>query len=386
MYISNNDINLSGFSKTSEKEPTTVLENLTQKFRDEKEPDSINQKSLEKIRSKDTVRELFESQNKDNVVNEHHYGDKGTNETQLNNSKDQRNDEYYSSGLSLFTREVFPKIRERRKKNEQFYNMPENKKRVGNGDVVSANKKSEIISKSKKVRVVKAQSDEIWFRRFENLHKIVDRAQKAWEDGNDSLCKSRLSLMRGKLETYETELGENMDDRAYRESPGAKREDMEQYQLNNPEKFELENLSSAKKVRVVKAQYAVETLPEQQPSDLIATQTPVHEIQQSLQQQPPQQTEQSISNNQPQRHQERQHGQDLNKQQGEQSKDQHGPKKHSLKYWNHITKEWKTIAEHDDSKELEKMKEEAIQEYYKGSEFKGKNAPFEIFVNEHVKK
>lgn len=275
MYIANNDLNLSGLKKQSEKEPTTVLENLTQDSRVEQDTESTNQKSLEEVRSSDTVRELFEKQNESNVVNEHHH-DKGTNETQMN-TEGLRNDEFYTSGLPLFTKEVLPKIRERMKKNEEFYNMSENKERVGEGDVVSAS--------AKKVEVAKT--------------------------------------------------------------------------------------SGAKSVKVVKAQYAAEALPTEQPSELTMTNTPIEEVQQPVQQQVQQPAEQAS---------EQQHAEDV------QQENSDAPKKHSLKYWNHVTKEWKTIAEHDDSDELERLKEEAIKQYYDGSDFEGKNAPFEIFVNEHVKR
>lgn len=289
MHIFNNDLSISGkpvdkkFSwtsgllKKSEKEPTTVLENLTQDLRTEKDAEDTNQKALEEVRSSDTVRELFEKQNEGNVVNKHHYGDKGTNETQLNNAEGQRNDEYYSSGLSLFTREVFPKMRERMKKNEEFYKMPENKDRVGEGDVVSA---------------------------------------------------------------------------------------------------------GAKEIKVVKAQ-AVLAEPTMIPSETLTDTYIQEDIQQRLpeiQQQPEIQNQQMRQENSSQ-HKEQTHKEELKK-----KTEDTGPKKHSLKYWNYVTKEWKTIAENDDAKELESMKEDAIKKYYEGSQFSGQNAPFEIFVNEHVKK
>lgn len=301
MYIANNDLNLTGITgnkenfastllKKSEKEPTKVLENLTQDLRTEKDSTDTNQKSLEEVRSSDTVRELFEKQNEGNVVNDHHYGDKGINETQLNNAEGQRNDEYFSSGLSLFTREVYPKMKERMKKNEEFYNMPENKKRVGDGDVVSSGAKS--------VKVVKA---------------------------------------------------------------------------------------GAKSVKVVKAQYAQPLPSVDQSPEVSMTEYPASDISQTTS------PEQSSRQVQPQEihqtHQQSRQNENNKKSENKEVKeDSNAPKKHSLKFWNHVTKEWSTIAEHDDAKELEQMKEKAIQQYYNGSEFEGKNAPFEIFVNEHVKR
>lgn len=389
MHIFNNDLSISGKSvdkkfswtsgllKKSEKEPTTVLENLTQDLRTEKDSEDTNQKALEEVRSSDTVRELFEKQNEGNVVNKHHYGDKGTNETQLNNAEGQRNDEYYSSGLSLFTREVFPKMRERMKKNEEFYKMPENKERVGKGDVVSAG--------AKEVKVVKAQSEDLWFRRFDHLRELVDKAEHAWENDNDESAKRKFELIKMKVSTFIEDLTNSISDREYHESPGAQREMREQDQFSHPEKYEPKGddfVGSSKSVKVVKAQAALAE-PTMVPSEVLTDNYIQEEIQQrqpEIQQQPEIQNQQMRQENTPQ-HKEQTHKEDAKK-----KSEDTGPKKHSLKYWNYITKEWKTIAENDDAKELESMKEEAIKKYYEGSPFSGQNAPFEIFVNEHMKK
>lgn len=389
MYIFNNNLSISGkpldkkFSwtsgllKNSKKEPTKVLENLTQDLRTEKDAENTNQKALEEVRSSDTVHELFEKQNEGNVVNEHHYGNKGINETQLNNAEGQRNDEYYSSGLSLFTREVFPKMRERMKKNEEFYKMPENKERVGKGDVVSAG--------AKEIKVVKAQSDDIWFRRFDELKELVDKAQNAWEMENDESARRKFELMAMKASTFAEDLTNLIRDKEYMESPGGRREMVEQDQFLNPEKYEPKDddfVGASKSVKVVKAQAALAE-PTMVPSETLTDTRIQEEVQQrqpDIQNQPEIQNQQMRQENAPQ-HKEQTHKEDAKK-----KTEDTGPKKHSLKYWNYITKEWKTIAENDDAKELESMKEDAIKKYYEGSQFSGQNAPFEIFVNEHVKK
>ena len=366
MYIANNDLNLSGgngLDKKSEKEPTAVLEQIIQNKRTEKDPKVLNQKALEDVRSSDTVRDLFEKQNAGNVVNEAHYGDKGINETQLNNTEGNRNSETFSSELSLFTREVFPKMRERMKKNEEFYKMPENKDRVGEGDVVSAGAKSVKVvkaSSAKKVRVVKAVTEMVKDNHIEMLDRLNTLVINSYKSEKYDECVDALK----QLSKLASSLSEGLI------------EGFGLYHLKD---------SSFEKVRVVRSQYAQPEVaaPTLQPSELNMAQAPISEIQQPIQQQAPQVTEHGGG------HQHVDHNKQDNSQAKhetqEKQEDPNAPKKHSLKYWNHVTQEWKTIAEHDDADELENMKEKAIEQYYQGSSFPGKSAPFEIFVNEHVK-
>lgn len=132
--------------KTSEVEPTKVLEGIVDKVRENKEPDRIIQRQLDKDGydlSRKNEKEyvtLEKSVNKGAKNVEVKYKE-GTVETQLNNN-DTRNSEYYEAGLSLFTKEVYPKIKKRMEKNKEFYNKKENKDRLSKEDVVSAKSKS----------------------------------------------------------------------------------------------------------------------------------------------------------------------------------------------------------------------------------------------------
>ncbi len=385
VYMANNNLNLSGkyskqdkswtsaiLQKKAEKEPTKVLENLAQFLRTDKDSMDTNQKTLEEKRIAKDLTDLFEKQNEKNVVNKHHYAD-GINETQLNNTDGARNEDFYTSGLSLFTKEVFPKMRERAKMNKEFYDMKENKDRVGEGDVVSAG--------AKIIKVVTAQ--DLYSSVGPELTKVEEMVKQAGQQiltGDPDSAKATVDSAVVKLNQISEWLmmGNNGDvDAGGLEIPQANIKNLRTKISKLISKIKQSN--KFKEVKVVKSQYeatapSVSETPMSSPSELQMTSPSSTTTSEPVQTSSPQQEQ-----TQPVR----QRNDQVEKKETEEN--ENAPKKHSLRYWNHTTKEWKTLAESDDADELEDAKERAIKQYYNGSQHPGKNAPFEIFVNEHPK-
>lgn len=134
--------------KKSEKEPNKTLENLVDSIRTKKEFNKINQDSLDEKRK-----------NKELPITEKQFTEKDRSkspeellEKQMDND-DNRNSEYYNvDTIPLFVKDVYPKQKERAKKNEEFYKK--NKDKLIDGDVVSASKKNVIFIPVKSANMV----------------------------------------------------------------------------------------------------------------------------------------------------------------------------------------------------------------------------------------